>query len=38
VRPHKEQVLEVFRASRAGNLVPLGEEHLRAVEDADADG
>ncbi|MGC3997374.1 MAG: FAD-dependent thymidylate synthase [Anaeromyxobacter sp.] len=34
VRPHKEQILEVFREYRAGNLVPLGEEHLRAVEDA----
>jgi thymidylate synthase (FAD) len=34
VRPHKEQLLSVFREYRAGNLVPLGEEHLRAVEDA----
>jgi thymidylate synthase (FAD) len=34
VRPHKEQILDVFRQYRAGNLVPLGEEHLRAVEDA----
>ena len=34
VRPHKEQMLEVFREYRAGNLVPLGEEHLRTVEDA----
>jgi thymidylate synthase (FAD) len=24
----------VFRQYKAGNLVPLGEEHLRAVEDA----
>jgi thymidylate synthase (FAD) len=34
VRPHKEQILEVFREYRSGNLVPLGEEHLRTVEDA----
>src|SRR5512143_2166401 len=34
IRPHKEQLLSVFREFRAGNLVPLGEEHLRAVEDA----
>ena len=34
VRPHKEQILDVFRQYRSGNLVPLGEEHLRAVEDA----
>jgi thymidylate synthase (FAD) len=27
-------MLEVFREYRAGNLVPLGEEHLREVEDA----
>ena len=34
VRPHKEQLLSVFEQYRAGQLVPLGEEHLRAVEDA----
>ena len=34
VRPHKEQLLDVFRKYRAGNLVPLGEELLRKVEDA----
>ena len=34
VRPHKEQILDVFRQYRSGNLVPLGEDHLRAVEDA----
>src|SRR5512143_2442711 len=34
VRPHKEQLLDVCRQYKAGNLVPLGEEHLRAVEDA----
>ncbi len=34
VRPHKEQLLDVFKQYRAGNLVPLGEEHLRSVEDA----
>ena len=34
VRPHKEQILQVFRDYRAGNLVPLSEEHIRAVEDA----
>jgi thymidylate synthase (FAD) len=34
VRPHKDQLLEVFRQVRAGNLVPLSEEHLRTVEDA----
>jgi thymidylate synthase (FAD) len=34
VRPHKEQLLEVFDQYRAGHLVPLGEEQLRQVEDA----
>jgi thymidylate synthase (FAD) len=34
IRPHKEQILDVFKQYRAGNLVPLGEEHLRSVEDA----
>ncbi len=34
IRPHKEQLLQVFREYRAGNLVPLSEEHLRTVEDA----
>src|SRR5574341_950925 len=34
VRPHKEQILDVFRQYRSGNLVPLGEEHIRSVEDA----
>jgi thymidylate synthase (FAD) len=37
VRPHKEQLLSVFREYRAGNLVPLGEDHLRTVEDADGE-
>jgi len=34
VRPHKEQLLEVFRQYQAGNLQPLSEAHLRTVEDA----
>jgi len=34
VRPHKEQLLDVFRQYKAGNLVPLTEEDLRTVEDA----
>jgi hypothetical protein len=34
VRPHKEQLLDVFRQYKAGNLVALREEDLRAVEDA----
>src|SRR5512147_2402909 len=34
VRPHKDQLLEVFKEYRTGNLVPLGESHLRTVEDA----
>jgi thymidylate synthase (FAD) len=34
IRPHKEQILEVFRQYRSGNLVPLGEDDLRKVEDA----
>jgi thymidylate synthase (FAD) len=34
IRPHKEQILEVFKQYRAGNLVPLGEDDLRKVEDA----
>ena len=37
VRPHKEQLLDVFRQYRAGNLVPLGEDLLRKVEDAGND-
>ena len=37
VRPHKEQLLEVFEEYRAGHLVPLGEENLREVEDAGND-
>jgi thymidylate synthase (FAD) len=35
VRPHKEQLLELFRQHKADNLVPLDESHLRKVEDAD---
>jgi len=34
IRPHKEQLLDVFKQYRAGNLVPLDEAHLRSVEDA----
>jgi len=34
VRPHKEQIFEVFRQYKAGNLVPLSEDDLRRVEDA----
>ncbi len=34
VRPHKEQIFQLFREYRAGNLVPLGEADLRRVEDA----
>jgi thymidylate synthase (FAD) len=33
IRPHKEQLLDVFKQYRAGNLVPLGEAELRKVED-----
>jgi thymidylate synthase (FAD) len=32
-RPHKEQVFELFRRHKAGNLVPLTESDLRRVED-----
>ncbi len=38
LRPHKEQILELFAQQRAGGLAPLTEEHLRRVEDAGADG
>ncbi|HSN15562.1 MAG TPA: FAD-dependent thymidylate synthase [Anaeromyxobacteraceae bacterium] len=38
VRPHKEQILELFARHHAGDLAPLTEEHLRRVEDAGADG
>jgi thymidylate synthase (FAD) len=38
VRPHKEQLLELFARHHAGDLAPLTEEHLRRVEDAGADG
>ena len=37
VRPHKEQLLEVYRQVRSGALVPLSEEHLREVEDEGQD-
>ena len=33
VRPHKEQLFELFRQHRAGNLAPLSETDLRRVED-----
>jgi len=33
VRPHKEQIFELFREYKAGHLVPLGEADLRRVED-----
>jgi thymidylate synthase (FAD) len=34
VRPHKEQIFQLFRQYKAGNLVPLNEADLRKVEDA----
>jgi thymidylate synthase (FAD) len=34
VRPHKEQIFQLFAQHRAGNLVPLAEDDLRKVEDA----
>lgn len=34
VRPHKEQIFQLFREYKAGHLVPLGEADLRKVEDA----
>ncbi len=37
VRPHKEQIFQLFREYRAGNLVPLAESDLRRVEDAGSD-
>jgi thymidylate synthase (FAD) len=33
VRPHKEQIFEMFRQYRAGQLAPLSEQDLRRVED-----
>jgi thymidylate synthase (FAD) len=38
VRPHKEQLLELFRQHRAGGVTPLAEAHLREVEDAGNEG
>jgi thymidylate synthase (FAD) len=38
IRPHKEQILELFAQHRAGNLAPLTEADLRRVEEAGADG
>ena len=38
VRPHKEQIFQIFREYKAGNLVPLREEDIRAVEDAGNEG
>jgi thymidylate synthase (FAD) len=34
VRPHKEQLLDLFKQHRAANMVALDESHLRSVEDA----
>jgi thymidylate synthase (FAD) len=33
VRPHKEQIFELLRQHRSGQLAPLSETDLRAVED-----
>ncbi len=33
VRPHKEQIFELFREYKAGNLEPLSEQDLRTVEE-----
>jgi thymidylate synthase (FAD) len=38
LRPHKEYLLEVFEQFRSGQLAPIGEEHLRTVEDTDDEG
>ncbi len=35
VRPHKEQIFQLFREYRSGNLTPLTEADLRTVEDAE---
>jgi thymidylate synthase (FAD) len=37
VRPHKEQIFQMFKEYRSGNLVPLSEAHIREVEDATYD-
>jgi thymidylate synthase (FAD) len=34
VRPHKDQILQLFREHKAASLAPLGEADLRKVEDA----
>jgi thymidylate synthase (FAD) len=34
VRPHKEQIFQLFKEYKAGNLAPLTEADLRQVEDA----
>jgi thymidylate synthase (FAD) len=37
VRPHKEQLLDLFRQHKAANMVALDEGHLRSVEDAETE-
>jgi thymidylate synthase (FAD) len=34
VRPHKEQIFELFRRHKAGAIEPVTEADLRRVEDA----
>jgi thymidylate synthase (FAD) len=34
VRPHKEQLFQLFEQHRRGQLAPLSEQALREVEDA----
>jgi thymidylate synthase (FAD) len=34
VRPHKEQIFQIYAQHRAGELQPLGESDIRKVEDA----
>ena len=35
LRPHKELLLQVYEQFRGGQLVPLGDERLRTIEDTD---
>jgi thymidylate synthase (FAD) len=37
VRPHKEQLLDLFKKHQSSRMIPLDEAHLRSVEDAESE-